>query len=372
VLTAKIGNNDINCYDGKYSKKELKTWANKNIIKCPVCGKSYEYCHGQIISPYFRHKDKAECDYLYSEPETEEHIKGKIALYEWIKQQDGITNAILEAWLPETKQRPDIMFEYGGDKWVIEFQCSPIATEQIERHRLYEAAGIKDFWICGIDNYGTGRKYMEKIMYGMFDYRNNQFVSIDNIMRFDLLPHGNLYQKTYTNISLTDLTFKDKIVLSDSAMTSYIEKDIELQKQKEFDNKLKERIHSLYNVCQAIPDWYKQVIHNCHIVVSEGNISSPYLIMMSFCSDITHPFTMFVKDGVVDICVTEEYKRKTIIRSSYRKNRTRWETATKFVKCDELTYDDEESLIRVVKSYFSSKLREGVARKYQGGRKING
>jgi hypothetical protein len=81
---------------------------------------------------------------------------------------------------------------------------------------------------------------------------------------------------------------------------------------------------------------------------------------------------MFIKDGVVDICVTEEYKRKTIIRSSYRKNRTRWETATKFVKCDELTYDDEESLIRVVKSYFSSKLREGVVRKYQGGRKTNG
>ena len=70
MLTAKIGNNIINCYEGKHSKEELKTWARKDIIKCPICGKSYEYCHGQINTPYFRHKDKAECDYLYSEPET--------------------------------------------------------------------------------------------------------------------------------------------------------------------------------------------------------------------------------------------------------------------------------------------------------------
>ena len=144
MLTAKIGNNIINCYEGKHSKEELKTWARKDIIKCPVCGKSYEYCHGQINIPYFRHKDKSECDYLYSEPETEEHIKGKIALYNWIKKQNGVTNAVLEAWIPETKQRPDIMFEYNGSKWVIEFQCSPIATEYITRHKLYQAGGIND------------------------------------------------------------------------------------------------------------------------------------------------------------------------------------------------------------------------------------
>jgi len=29
MITAKIGNNTINCYDGKYSKEELKTWASK-------------------------------------------------------------------------------------------------------------------------------------------------------------------------------------------------------------------------------------------------------------------------------------------------------------------------------------------------------
>lgn len=71
MLTAKIGNNIINYFDNKYSKEELKMWAKKNIIYCPVCGKAYEYCHGLINTPYFRHKDKSECEYLYSELETD-------------------------------------------------------------------------------------------------------------------------------------------------------------------------------------------------------------------------------------------------------------------------------------------------------------
>lgn len=251
MLTAKIGSNDINCYDGQYSKEELKTWASKDIIKCPVCGKSYEYCHGQINTPYFRHKDKAECDYLYSEPETEEHIKGKIALYEWIKQQDGVTNAILEAWLPETKQRPDIMFEYGGDKWVIEFQCSPIATEQIERHRLYEVAGIKDFWICGTEEYfknyinkETGgvdlstiksRENLETIFKrqtlsytsGVYynPYLDKLYVNYYGLVKNTPLQYLTLNYSSYDEYVLSDIVFKGNFYQDLPKYQSYTELD---------------------------------------------------------------------------------------------------------------------------------------------------
>ena len=156
MLTCKLGNNIINCYDGKLSKEELKKWSNKNILICPVCGKVYEYCHGKVKSPYFRHKDKEVCEDRYSEPETDEHINGKIKLYEWIKKQNGVTDVVLEGWIPETKQRPDIMFKYNGNQYVIEYQCTPISTEYHERHTLYQTAGIKDIWICGTD------KYLEK------------------------------------------------------------------------------------------------------------------------------------------------------------------------------------------------------------------
>lgn len=166
MITCKVGENIINCYDGIHNKEQLKKWADKNILICPVCGKPYEYCHGEFVSPYFRHKDKIQCEDRYSEPESQEHINGKRDLYEWIKNQDGVTDALLEGWLPETKQRPDIMFKYNGKQYVIEYQCTPIASEYIERHELYQAGGIKDIWVLGTDKYleksEIGKKFRKK------------------------------------------------------------------------------------------------------------------------------------------------------------------------------------------------------------------
>ena len=54
----------------------LKKWSKKKILLCPACGKPYEYCHGEVKTPYFRHMDKTECEDKYSESETEEHLNG--------------------------------------------------------------------------------------------------------------------------------------------------------------------------------------------------------------------------------------------------------------------------------------------------------
>ena len=159
----------------------LKKWSKKKILLCPVCGKPYEYCHGEVKTPYFRHMDKAECEDKYSESETEEHLNGKMDLYEWIKKQNGVENAVLEGWIPETKQRPDIMFNYNNKKYVIEYQCSPIATEYIERHELYQAAGINDIWICGTDKYlqhNMREKFLQKESLGFYDPKFKMFISI--------------------------------------------------------------------------------------------------------------------------------------------------------------------------------------------------
>lgn len=152
MLTSKVGETIINCFDSKYDRYRLKQWSNKGILKCPVCDGDYEYCHGEIVSPYFRHVGK-ECNGYYSESETEEHKQGKMMLYEWIKGQTGVINCTLEAWIPETKQRPDIYFEYNGNRYVIEFQCTPIASEFLLRRELYRLAGIKDIWILGTEKY---------------------------------------------------------------------------------------------------------------------------------------------------------------------------------------------------------------------------
>lgn len=183
ILTCKLGDKNINCIDGKYNKEQLKKWSSKNILKCPVCGKSYEYCHGLVKMPYFRHKDKVVCTDKYSESETEEHLLGKRDLYEWISRQEGVSNVILEAWIPETKQRPDIMFDYNGEKWVIEYQCSSIVKEYFERHDLYQAAEIHDIWICGSENYlkpNMRIKELEKYCDGYYNPYNQQFIFSDD------------------------------------------------------------------------------------------------------------------------------------------------------------------------------------------------
>lgn len=116
--------------------------------------------------------DKNECEDIYSETETEEHLNGKRDLFEWIKKQPSITDAVLEGWIPETKQRPDIMFKFNGKQYVIEYQCSPIATEWIERHELYQASGIIDIWILGIEKYlkpNMREKFIQKYAVAFYD-----------------------------------------------------------------------------------------------------------------------------------------------------------------------------------------------------------
>lgn len=156
ILTAKYNDTIINCYDGKYSKEELKRYAEDNLLFCPVCSEPYMYCHGNIRTPYFRHENNDECIYRYHEPETEEHLQGKIALFEWIKTIKDVSNPIMECWMPVSNQRPDIAFRYKGEPYVIEYQCSPISAEYHDRHNLYCDLGVTDIWICGTN------KYLEK------------------------------------------------------------------------------------------------------------------------------------------------------------------------------------------------------------------
>jgi competence CoiA-like predicted nuclease len=53
-------------------------------IVCPECSKPLIYKVGNLIRSHFAHK-QADCTYLYHEPETEEHIEGKILLFERLK-----------------------------------------------------------------------------------------------------------------------------------------------------------------------------------------------------------------------------------------------------------------------------------------------
>lgn len=155
MLTCLVGKNMINTFT--YKDEKLRDWSNKGMLKCPVCGEKMLYCHGDFKIPYFRHEKNSDCPDIYSEGVTEEHINGIKLLYDWLNNQEDVSDIELEKWIPETRQRPDIYFKFNGEEYVIEYQCSPIATKYNERHDLYRLNNIKDIWILGVNKYSIGK-----------------------------------------------------------------------------------------------------------------------------------------------------------------------------------------------------------------------
>lgn len=261
----------INCYDGTYGKEQLKTWSKKGILTCPACGNPYEYCHGRVKTPYFRHKDKNICEDKYSEAETQEHLNGKRDLFEWIKTQKYIENPILEGWLPDTKQRPDIMFDYKGKKYVIEYQCTPISSEYFERHELYQVAGINDIWICGIDKYmkkNMRTKTIEEHCSGYYSphtktfafSKNDKYPIYELLLEIDRNSKTNLkdewnfefkfeederyYYYEYISSQLSNLKFDERIIFGNIKDAQY---QLDLNHQKQIERRERKIINKKSN-----------------------------------------------------------------------------------------------------------------------------
>lgn len=153
MLIGLLNGQRIATFSDELSTEEKRILSQDGKILCPICKAPYTYCDGEIKTAYFRHKAKSKCNVLYEEKETQEHILGKQVLFNWIKCIPGVKDPMLEVWIPQTQQRADILFYFKNELYVIEYQCSPIATEYYERHRLYQSIGINDIWICGTEKY---------------------------------------------------------------------------------------------------------------------------------------------------------------------------------------------------------------------------
>lgn len=163
MLSCIVGNKSVNSFI--YEETKLRKWSNKGILKCPECGEKVIYCNGDYKVPYFRHDAKSDCVGSYSEPMTDEHINGIKLLFDRLSEIEGVSNLEVEKYIKNTRQRPDIYFEYEGDRYCIEYQCSPISTQYNRRHELYELENIKDIWILGTEKYNFDKyeKDNEKI-----------------------------------------------------------------------------------------------------------------------------------------------------------------------------------------------------------------
>ena len=113
---------------------------------CLQCKEPVILKNGKINTPHFAHKRHSECANAFSEGETEDHLQGKLQLYHFYLRKD--VQPQLEAYIPDIKQRPDILIQHGQNKIAIEFQCSRIgASKIIERTVGYHQYSISPLWI---------------------------------------------------------------------------------------------------------------------------------------------------------------------------------------------------------------------------------
>ncbi|MBL4952405.1 competence protein CoiA family protein [Neobacillus sp. OS1-32] len=145
MLTARTKTGKIICLGNEYKKETLLAFRNQEEFICPVCGEAVILKLGEQRIFHFAHKRGGSC-LEFSEGETENHLKGKLQLYRWLVSQN--IPAILEYYDREIAQRPDIMFKFQGQRYALEFQCSPIPERIfIKRTRTYRDNGYEPLWI---------------------------------------------------------------------------------------------------------------------------------------------------------------------------------------------------------------------------------
>ncbi|WP_186306538.1 competence protein CoiA [Siminovitchia fortis] len=115
---------------------------------CPVCKEPLILKAGHVRIPHFSHRHHSQCIETASEPESPRHLQGKLDLFEWCRSNQLAVS--LEHYLSDIRQRPDLLVEKAGRQFAVEFQCTPISVQSVERRSLqYLSSGIIPIWIVG-------------------------------------------------------------------------------------------------------------------------------------------------------------------------------------------------------------------------------
>ena len=141
---------------------ELRRLSSARQLTCPGCKATVILHAGSVRTHHFAHLPGAVCTAPLTEPETEEHLSGKLLIARWLHACLPDAQIIVEAHIPETNQRADILViipalpipahltSKVGQRIAIEYQCANMqAREWQRRHRLYRSIGIQDLWILG-------------------------------------------------------------------------------------------------------------------------------------------------------------------------------------------------------------------------------
>ena len=113
---------------------------------CPQCYEPVILKAGPIRIPHFAHKQKSNCDQLFSEGESVHHINGKLQLFEWLQSKH--VQVTLESTIASLNQRPDLLAKVHDRQYAIEYQCSSISKDIFNKRTLgYKSQSIDPIWI---------------------------------------------------------------------------------------------------------------------------------------------------------------------------------------------------------------------------------
>lgn len=134
------------------SREETEKW-RKRLFYCPECRQQVRLRMGRFRVPHFAHLSDHTCSFA-TENESKEHLTLKQKLAEWCLKY-GIDHE-LEAYLPEIKQRADILI----GNIALEIQCSKLPhDDMVKRTQAYIENGYQPIWICGEKNWNHGNSF---------------------------------------------------------------------------------------------------------------------------------------------------------------------------------------------------------------------
>ncbi|WP_139364922.1 competence protein CoiA [Sutcliffiella halmapala] len=176
---------------------ELKGDKNQGFF-CPACGAEVRVKNGEIRRIHFAHV-QAECR-AATEPETWYHLEGKDKLYK-VLQDYGATQ--LESFIPQTKQRADILLETDR-KFAFEFQCSSINPSTLKRRtKLYESILITPIWLIGKEKLGAVDTHMKLSTFQWAFLQNHSSDSSPYLLSF--CPQQSLFYYLFPTFSFSSL-----------------------------------------------------------------------------------------------------------------------------------------------------------------------
>ncbi|MDC3417199.1 competence protein CoiA [Aquibacillus salsiterrae] len=127
--------------------EEISFLKSNNSFVCPVCREDVILKAGNKVLAHFAHLPNSNCA-SSKNGETLYHERGKLDLYQWLVRQR--IPAKLEVYLPDIKQRPDLLIQLNKKQIAIEYQCVRMSEQEfIDRNNGYKSLHITPIWVLG-------------------------------------------------------------------------------------------------------------------------------------------------------------------------------------------------------------------------------